>query len=125
MMRDTPVLLSVLIVVMALAIAPGLALADDPPFDPDDVEITSINGENPDQVNDIAISYEEALDIELSGVDAFDRPVSVEIGGAVVGSMDQPGEEVRPRSDSGVTTGQQTLKIVYEDRGDRTVIAET
>ncbi|MEF8778373.1 MAG: hypothetical protein V5A36_05620, partial [Natronomonas sp.] len=114
-----------LITVIATATIPGIVIADDPPFDPDDVEIVSINGEDPDQVNDVPIRINEDIRIELSGVEEFDRPVMVEIGGEVVSHMEEPVQEMRPRSESNVTTGQQTLQIIYEDREDRTVIAKT
>ncbi|MEF8784399.1 MAG: PGF-CTERM sorting domain-containing protein [Haloarculaceae archaeon] len=124
-MKGKPVFLMALIMVIATATIPGIVVADDPPFNPDDVEIVSINGEDPDQVNDVPIHLNEDIRIELSGVEEFDRPVRVEIGGELLSYIDEPTDETRPRSGSDVTTGQQTLQVVYEDRGERTVIAQT
>ncbi|AKH98152.1 hypothetical protein [Halanaeroarchaeum sulfurireducens] len=124
-MKKTGVLLTVLSLVIVTATAPGIVAADDPNFDPDDVTIATIEGEDPDQVNEISIDVHDEIHIALEGVDEFDRPLVVEIGGDVVTRMEEPDQEMKPRSGSSVSTGQQTLQIVYEDRGERTIVAET
>lgn len=112
-------------VILVAGTLPGIAAAEDPNFDPARVDIVSIDGQSPDQVNEIQVNITDPLTIELGGLDETDRPLHVEIGGEVVSSMNESEASLRPRSGSAVTTGQQTLQIVYEDRGDRTIVAET
>lgn len=123
-MKRVTVLLVTVGLLASAGFAPAVA-ADDPNFDPDEVEIVSLDGQETDQVNDLEIDISEDIHIELSGVKGFERPLMVEIGGEVVTHLEEPEMDVRPRENSSVTTGEQTLTVIWEDRGDRVVVAET
>lgn len=124
MARYVPVLVVVALLVVAGA-TPALAAEDGSSADPDSVEIVSLNGEDADQVNEFAVRGGERIHVELAGLDTPDRSLYVEVGGTVLGTMDEPEQDVRPRSDADVTTGEQTLRIVRDVRGNRTVLART
>ncbi len=91
---------------------------------PGEIEIVSLNGENPDQINELEISR-EPISLELEGVDDFDRPPSIEIGGESLTRIEEPETELRPRTDSEVSEGEQTLEIILDYMGDERVLAET
>lgn len=101
------------------------AESSDSDIDPDKIKLVSLNNKDTDQVNEIEISYRDPFSFELDGLDSFPRPLRVEIGGVLVSLIEEDDAEIRPRSDCDVSEGKQTLKIVLEDRDQRSVLAQT
>ena len=111
-----------------LLIASQTALAEtsDYDIDPEEVELVSLENEDTDQVNDISLTYDNMeIYFELEGLDTFPRPLYIELDGQVVSSIDEEDDFFRPRTESEVSEGEQTLQVVLEDRDERTVLAET
>jgi len=95
-------------------------------FDPEKVELKTIDGQNADQVNEIELIWNEHIPIELDGLDVSERMIIIEVEGETLSIIEEGEEEFRPRSDTDIEEGENTVKIYTKrPRGGNIQIAET
>ncbi|EMA41819.1 hypothetical protein [Halobiforma nitratireducens] len=87
--------------------------ADRPEVGPADFSIASVNGEDPDQVNEVAFSHGQPIEVELEGIDPAETLVTASIGDEDVGRVGADG--TIHDADATLTTGTHTLTISHRD----------
>lgn len=93
-------------VVLALALGAGVVAGED-------LEIEAINGEDPDQVNEVSFYRGEPIEVDLAGVDEDETRLDAQIDGSSFAVID--GEIIR--ADTDIDEGQYTLTIEHSPGG--------